>query len=295
MTETLTIAGCLQAAPQLAAVSDSPRLDVEILLAHILEKSRTYLFTWPEKKLLPAQAKLFQEYFQRRLSGEPVAHIIGQREFWSLPFFVDNTTLIPRPDTELLVEATLNLFAEDAPEQTRKLLDLGTGTGAILLALAHEKKHWQCVGVDKSPAAVALAEKNRAHLQLANACIQQSDWFASLAYNRFDIIVSNPPYIDPADPHLQQGDVRFEPRSALVAENKGLADIEWIAQQAPHYLLSEGWLLVEHGYNQGAAVRDVFEYCGYVQVKTLRDYGDNERVTLGQVAIAHQHPGEGNS
>lgn len=290
MTDMLTIAGCLQAAPQLAAVSDSPRLDVEILLGHILEKPRTYLFTWPEKALTAAQAQLFEISFQRRLNGEPVAHIIGQREFWSLPFFVDNTTLIPRPDTELLVEAALNLFVEDAPEQTRNLLDLGTGTGAILLALAHEKKHWQCVGVDKSAAAVALAEKNRTHLQLANACIQQSDWFASLGSDRFDVIVSNPPYIDPADPHLQQGDVRFEPLSALIAENHGLADIEWIAQQASNYLLPQGWLLVEHGYNQGEAVRNLFERYGYVQVKTLRDFGDNERVTLGQIALEANHP-----
>lgn len=286
MTETLTIADCLHAAPQLAAVSDSPRLDVEIFLAHILEKSRTYLFTWPEKTLTTAQAQSFETCFQRRLQGEPVAHIVGQREFWSLSFFVDNTTLIPRPDTELLVESALIIFSEDAPEQPRAVLDLGTGTGAILLALAHEKKHWNCVGVDKSPAAVALAEKNRVYLQVANAGILQSDWFASLGSNRFDIIVSNPPYIDPADPHLQQGDVRFEPATALVAGNNGLADIEWIAQHSPNYLLPDGWLLIEHGYDQGDAVRELFAGYGFAQVKTLRDFGDNERVTLGQISVS---------
>src|SRR5690606_35975965 len=184
------------------------------------------------------------------------------------------------PDTELLVETALNIFTEDTPEQARSLLDLGTGTGAILLALAHEKKHWNCVGVDKSPTAVALAEKNRTHLQLANARILQSDWFASVDSSRFDIIVSNPPYIDPTDPHLQQGDVRFEPRAALVAENNGLADIEWIAQHSLNYLLPDGWLLIEHGYDQGEAVRKLFECYGFAQVKTLRDFGDNERVTL---------------
>lgn len=290
MAETLTIAKCLHAAPQLAAVSDSPRLDIEILLAHILDKPRTYLSTWPEKALSTAQAQLFETFFQRRLNGEPIAHIVGLREFWSLPFFVDNTTLIPRPDTELLVEAALNIFAKDAPQQARSLLDLGTGTGAILLALAHEKQYWQCVGVDKSPAAVALAEKNRMHLQLTNAHILHSDWFARIASNRFDIIVSNPPYVDPADPHLQQGDVRFEPRTALVAENNGLADIEQITQQAPDYLLRGGWLLIEHGYDQGEPVRELFERKGFEQVQTLRDFGDNERVTLGQYLFPEQRP-----
>ncbi len=176
-----TIANCLQQFPQLADVSDSPRLDIEIILTHILQKNRTYLFTWPEKELTAEQAQTFNEFFARRLTGEPVAHIIGQREFWSLPLMVNNSTLIPRPDTELLVEATLGLFAEDEGNQTRRLLDLGTGTGAIVLALANEKKSWQCIGVDRELAAVELAEKNRAHFNLNNVKILQSDWFSMLA------------------------------------------------------------------------------------------------------------------
>lgn len=279
----ITIANCLQKFPQLADVSDSPRLDIEIFLTYILQKNRTYLFTWPEQELTDEQTKVFNEFFARRLTGEPVAHIIGQREFWSLSLKVNNSTLIPRPDTELLVEATLGLFAEDEENKPRRLLDLGTGTGAIALALAHEKKIWQCVGVDKELAAIELAEKNRVQLNLHNVKIHQSDWFSALANEaRFDVILSNPPYIDPDDEHLREGDVRFEPLSALVAGNKGLADLELIIAQAPNYLTQNGWLLVEHGYDQGSAVRDLFTANHFDQVNTFRDFGGNERVTIGR-------------
>jgi release factor glutamine methyltransferase len=279
----LTIADCLKKSSQLADLSDSPRLDIEILLTHILQKNRTYLFTWPEKELTAEQAQTFNEFFARRLTGEPIAHIIGQREFWSLPLMVNNSTLIPRPDTELLVEAALGLFCDDESNQSRRLLDLGTGTGAIVLVLAHEKKSWQCVGVDKESAAVELAEKNRVQLKLHNVEIQQSDWFSALETEApFDIIVSNPPYIDPADEHLKEGDVCFEPLSALIADNHGLADLEFIISHTPQYLTANGWLLVEHGYDQGAAVRDLFVASHFDQVNTFRDFGGNERVTLGR-------------
>lgn len=284
MSESLTIAVCLRLAQQLAAVSESPRLDIEILLAHILQKDRTFLFTWPETALTREQEDQFTAAFERRLGGEPVAHIIGQREFWSLPLFVNNTTLIPRPDTELLVETILNLFASDMHNQPRQVLDLGTGTGAIVLALAHEKKHWHCLGVDNQPDAVQLAQRNRDHLQLHNVTIRQSDWFTAVDQTDFDVIVSNPPYIAADDPHLQQGDVRFEPLSALVADNQGFRDIENIVQQAKHYLLPNGWLLIEHGYQQGLAVRRLFEQSGYAAIQTLSDLGGNERVTLGKKA-----------
>jgi release factor glutamine methyltransferase len=279
---TLTIAQCLGFSPQLASVSDSPRLDIELLLAHILQKNRTYLFAWPEKDLTSVQVEQFEAYFARRLSGEPVAHILGRREFWSLPLAVNNSTLIPRPDTELLVESALELFAQDSAQKLRHCLDLGAGTGAIVLAIASEKPYWQLLGVDKSSDAVALAEQNRAHLQFSHVCIRQSDWFAQIPAQQFDVIVSNPPYIDPQDPHLQQGDLRFEPRSALVAEHGGLADIEQIVADSWSYLTETGWLLLEHGYDQAETVRDLFRARGFVQVKTHRDYGGNERVTLGQ-------------
>lgn len=278
-----TIASCKSLASQLGDVSDSPRLDIEIFLTHILQKDRTYLFTWPEKELTSEQAQTFNDFFSRRLTGEPVAHIIGQREFWSLPLMVNNSTLIPRPDTELLVEATLGLLAGDEEDQPRRLLDLGTGTGAIVLALANEKPAWQCVGVDKELAAVELAEKNRQQLELPNVKILPSDWFSALENETpFDVIVSNPPYIDPQDEHLTQGDVRFEPLSALIADNKGLADLELIIAQAPKFLTANGWLLVEHGYDQGAAVRELFEQNHFEQINTFRDFGGNERVTIGK-------------
>ena len=280
---SISIAKCLQQFSQLAMVSDTPRLDIEIILAHVLQKNRTYLFTWPEKTLTELESILFSDLFARRLAGEPVAHIIGVREFWSLELMVNSSTLIPRPDTELLVDIALGLFADDTLQQSRRLLDLGTGTGAIALALASEKKSWQCIAVDKEIAAVELAEKNRTKLNLPNVRIQQSDWFTTVtSETKFDIIISNPPYIDPADPHLAQGDVRFEPLSALVANNKGLADLELIITGAKKYLLQNGWLLVEHGYEQANAVRDFFLRNAYADIKTVRDLGGNERVTLGR-------------
>jgi release factor glutamine methyltransferase len=279
-----TIAQCLAKATILAAVSDTPRLDLEIILAHILHKNRTYLFTWPEKVLTDIEQQQFNVCFNRRLTGEPVAHIMGVREFWSLPLSVNNSTLIPRPDTELLVEAALELFVSDGKNIQRKLLDLGTGTGAIVLALAHENPRWQCVGLDKESAAVELAEQNRLQLNLQNVSVKQSDWFSALdKQERFHIVVSNPPYIDPTDKHLQQGDVRFEPLSALIADNKGLADLEFIITHAPSYLEKDGWLLVEHGYDQGESVRTFFLQHHFIHVKTLRDIANNERVTVGQV------------
>lgn len=278
----MTVSQCLQLARELQSVSDSARLDIELILCHILQKNRTWLFTWPDKMLTAEQQQLFNDFLLRRKNGEPIAHIIGQREFWSLPLLVNKSTLIPRPDTELLVETALELFADDSSTQTRKCLDLGTGTGAIALAIASEKPHWQLLGVDKSAEAVALAESNRAQLGFRNVQMQQSDWFAHIPQQEFDVIVSNPPYIDPQDSHLEAGDVRFEPRSALVADNHGLADIELIIQQSGDYLAAEGWLLLEHGYDQGEAVRDLFVARGFIQVETRRDLGGNERISIGR-------------
>lgn len=277
----ISVAQCLQRARELESISDSARLDIELILCHLLQKNRTWLFTWSDKTLSPEQHQQFEQFFQRRKNGEPVAHILGQREFWSLPLAVNNSTLIPRPDTELLVETLLELFAQDSLQQTRKCLDLGTGTGAIVLAIASEKTHWQLLGVDKSLDAVALAEDNRAHLGFKNVQVQQSDWFAQIPPQEFDVIVSNPPYIDPQDPHLSQGDVRFEPRSALIADNKGLADLEWIIAQSWGYLSPQAWLLLEHGYDQAGAVRALLQARGFTRVETRQDYGGNDRVTIG--------------
>lgn len=282
LMSNFSVAQCLQRARELDSVSDSPRLDIELILCHLLQKNRTWLFTWSDKTLSAVEFEQFHTMFERRKAGEPIAHILGQREFWSLPLKVNNSTLIPRPDTELVIEVALELFAQDQTTQARNCLDLGTGTGAIALALASEKKHWQLLAVDFSAEAVALAQENRAHLSFTNVQVQQSDWFAQIPAQRFDLIVSNPPYIDPQDAHLEQGDVRFEPRSALIAGNKGMADIEHIIAQAPRYLTAGGYLLLEHGFDQGAAVRTLFSAQQFIQVQTRRDYGGNERVTLAQ-------------
>ncbi|WP_444929972.1 peptide chain release factor N(5)-glutamine methyltransferase [Microbulbifer sp. SSSA002] len=258
--------------------SDSARLDAELLLGSVLGRERTWLYTWPEYELNEAEQARFEQLLQRRQAGEPVAHLIGEREFWSLPLKVDASTLIPRPDTELLVETALEFF----PQGRLRALDLGTGTGAIALALASERPGWEIIAAEKSPAAVGLAEENRRSLKLHNVEIIQSDWFSNVAPQPFSLIVSNPPYIDAADPHLVQGDVRFEPRSALVAERQGLADIEHIAATASDYLENGGWLMVEHGWQQADSVREIFSAVGLQRVSSRRDYAGWERITLGQ-------------
>lgn len=280
----VSVAECLRRAPELAAVSDSARLDLELLLCQILERDRIWLYTWPEALLNDAQRLEFERLLARRLAGEPLAHITGRRDFWSLSLQVDASTLIPRPDTESLVEATLECFADDPGNQPRALLDLGTGTGAVALALASEKPHWQLLGLDLSPVAVELAERNRVELGLTNVEFWQSDWFSALSgAERFDAIVSNPPYIAPEDPHLSQGDLRFEPHSALVAKDEGLADLAWIAKRAPDYLKAGGWLLLEHGWEQGPDVRRLLTQVGFRAVETLRDLGDQERISRGRL------------
>nr|WP_026291562.1 peptide chain release factor N(5)-glutamine methyltransferase [Marinobacterium rhizophilum] len=276
MPMSLTIATALQCAPQLVA-SDSPRLDLELLLCHVLECGRSYLFMHPERALSPQQAADFNALLQRRLAGEPVAHLTGRRGFWTLDLEVSADTLIPRPDTETLVEQALELL----PNGAYRVADLGTGTGAIALALASERSQWSLVGCDRVAGAVALAQRNAARLGLANVSFVQGSWFEPLQ-GRFAMIVSNPPYIDPADPHLGQGDVRFEPRSALVADEAGLADIRRIAEGARSTLETGGWLLFEHGFDQGEAVRALLKGLGYCEVSTLPDLGGRDRVTRGR-------------
>lgn len=260
--------------------SPTPRLDAELLLAHALGKSRSYLHTWPERELDAPQLERYQAALARRQAGEPVAYILGQQGFWSLELEVASHTLIPRPDTELLVETVLALL----PARPAALLDLGTGTGAIALALASERPAWQITGVDRVPEAVALAERNRTRLKLSNASFVASHWFSALDGQRYQLIVSNPPYIAADDRHLAEGDVRFEPSSALVAGADGLDDIRLIIQQAPGYLETGGWLLLEHGFDQAAAVRELLSARGFVTVESRRDLGGHERISLGQWA-----------
>jgi release factor glutamine methyltransferase len=258
--------------------SPTPRLDAELLLAHALGKSRSYLHTWPERELDAPQLERYQAAIVRRQAGEPVAYILGQQGFWSLELEVAAHTLIPRPDTELLVETVLALL----PATPAALLDLGTGTGAIALALASERPAWRLTGVDRVSEAVALAERNRARLKLSNANFAESHWFSVLVGHRFQLIVSNPPYIAADDRHLAEGDVRFEPSSALVAGADGLDDIRLIIQQAPGYLEAGGWLLLEHGFDQAAAVRELLSARGFSEVESRRDLGGHERISLGR-------------
>ncbi|MBX8492657.1 peptide chain release factor N(5)-glutamine methyltransferase [Pseudomonas lijiangensis] len=264
-----------------AELPDSPtaRLDAELLLAAALGKPRSFLHTWPERIVSTEAALTFASYLQRRRTGEPVAYILGQQGFWKLDLEVAPHTLIPRPETEMLVEAALELIPAFAPAQ---VLDLGTGSGAIALALANERHLWKVTAVDRVLEAVALAERNRQRLQLDNAVVLNSHWFSALEQNRqFDLIISNPPYIADADPHLEAGDVRFEPSSALVAGADGLDDLRAIVQQAPAYLRSGGWLLLEHGYDQGTEVRNLLTANGFDRVQTRRDLGEHERITFG--------------
>lgn len=263
----------------LEEVSDSAKLDAQVLLGFTLGKAINYLYTWPEKVLSVEEALTFNLLLKERLSGKPIAYITGVKEFWSLPFYCNASTLIPRPDTEILIEQILFETEEHFKGEVR-CLDLGTGTGAIALALASENKHWKIDAIDFNEEAIALAKKNAKQLALPHVNIYQSDWFSNVEeQNLFDVIISNPPYIDENDIHLSQGDVRFEPLSALVAENSGLADIEKISKDAKNYLKQGGYLFFEHGYNQGQAVRNIMMSLGYKQVKTIQDYGENDRVT----------------
>lgn len=266
-----------------AAQIDSPtaQLDAELLLAFVLEKPRSYLYTWPDKTVSEPQAAAFMALLKRRQQGEPVAYLLGRQGFWTLDLQVAEHTLIPRADTELLVEAALQLADANT---ALNVLDLGTGTGALALALASERLGWSVTGVDRIESAVTLAQSNQRQLGLSNVQFLPSHWFSALTDQRYDLIVSNPPYIAANDPHLEQGDVRFEPLSALVSGVDGLDDLRLIIAQAPSYLTASGWLLLEHGFDQSAAVRALLEQAGFVGVTSQCDLSGHERISLGRLS-----------
>ena len=261
------------------AGSDEAANDAQVLLSHTLEKDRTWLFTWTDDVVDEEHRNRFRKLITRRAQGEPVAHITGSRAFWTLQLQVNEHTLIPRPETEHLVEKALQLGDAD---RTLQILDLGTGSGAIALAIASERPKWRITACDRSEAALQIARSNARRLGLKKVDFTVSDWFAAI-HGRFDLIISNPPYIAETDPHLRQGDLRFEPRSALAAGIDGLDDIRRIVSDAYEHLNSSGWLLFEHGFDQGAAAREILQQSGYTQIFTERDLASLERLSGGKL------------
>lgn len=274
-----------QAAETLAATSYSPRADAEILLAHVLGKSRTYLFTWPEKQLEPEQEKCFRELIARRQAGEPIAYIVGAREFWSREFLVTPDVLIPRPETELLVELALERIPQDRP---CLIADLGAGSGAIAVTIALERPQATVLASDISAQALTVAKANAERLGARNVEFVLSDWLDGWPPQRFDLIVSNPPYIVEGDPHLAEGDLRFEPAGALASGKDGLDAVRRIAADARQWLKPGGALLLEHGYDQAEAVQALLREFGYTDVASQRDLLGHGRVTLGLLPADRQ-------
>lgn len=274
--KALSVAEALLWARQQFEAMDEAALDVEILLADAIDKNRTWLKTWPEYLLSEDQISRFEDFVSRRRQGEPTAYIIGQQEFWSLTFKVTRDTLIPRPETEMLVEQALQRIPE---KEHFNVADLGTGSGAIALAIASERPQATVWALDMSEPALTVAEANAQSNKIDNVAFEQGSWLSDWQHGLLDMIVSNPPYVAPNDPHL--ADLVYEPVTALVAEDKGLSDIRQITQQAADHLKLGGYLLFEHGYDQGQAVREILQQAGFEQIETIKDYAGQDRVTLG--------------
>lgn len=251
----------------------------EVLLAHVLGRPRGFLKAFPECALDAAQWQTFQDLIARRAGGEPVAYLTGTREFWSLQLCVTPDVLIPRPETERLVELALERIPQHA---AWRIVDLGAGSGAIALAIASERPCCTIVATDASAAALHIASDNATRLNLSNVIFHEGRWYEAVNGERFDLIVSNPPYVAPGDPHLSQGDLRFEPPAALASADDGLHDLRIIVQGATTYMKAGGWLLVEHGYDQQRAVRELFDTAGFVDVTGYADLADVPRVVAGR-------------
>lgn len=270
---------------------DGARRDAQVLLGFVLNKPREFLFTHPEYVLTTDEQSAYDALINKRRFGAPVAYLVGERAFWTLDLEVSPAVLIPRPETELLVELALALPLADAAW----VVDLGTGSGAIALALASERRQWRLIATDNSEPALSVARRNAQKLGLANVELRLGEWCKALPANmRVDMIVSNPPYIDKADPHLQIGDLRFEPKTALVAQEQGFLDLRMICGQAASVLHPGGWLLLEHGYQQSEVVRHLLEQQEFTEICSKRDLGGHERVSLGRKPLAlvrEQEPG----
>ncbi|WP_414830934.1 peptide chain release factor N(5)-glutamine methyltransferase [Alteromonas sp. H39] len=274
----MTVSEALAWAQKRLATQDDAAVAARVLLASATEQSQTWLYTWPDKHLSDEQWATFQRVVERRSKGEPVAYILGYREFWSLTLRTSPSTLIPRPDTEVLVEAALSRLSSGS----QRVCDLGTGTGAIALAIASERPDCDVLGCDLLEEAVTLATCNASDNGITNASFVQSSWFDNL-HGRFEMIVTNPPYVEQQSRWLQKGDVRFEPHSALTSGVDGLDDIRIIVAQAPGFLSAGGWLLIEHGYTQGEAVRALLQRHGFAQTQTIVDLAGHDRVSVGRL------------
>lgn len=277
-----TIKHLLRWGGQSLAKNESARLEAEILMTHVLASTRSFLFANPEFELPDEQAQQFKKLIQLRTQGQPIAYLTGETEFWSLPLFISSDVLVPRPETELLVETAL----EKIPLQANwRIADLGTGSGAIALALASERTGCEVTATDISAPALNLARRNAQNLKLDNIEFHRGSWTQPLQ-GQFHIIVSNPPYVDAADPHLLQGDLRFEPRIALTPGHDGLSPIRSISEHAFRLLLDGGWLMFEHGWDQGPACREIMSRAGFTQVTTKQDLQGHDRVTIGSATTA---------
>ena len=258
--------------------TDSPEIDSQVLLCHCLSCETTFLHTWPDKELSSVQQRNFEQLIAQRQLGKPVAYLTGQRGFWSLDLKVTTDTLIPRPDTELLVSISL-----EKVDDYMLVADLGTGTGAIALSLAVEKPKATILAGDLSLSALTVAKENACNYHVDNVHFWQGSWLSAIADNSLDVIVSNPPYIEEEDPHLSQGDVRFEPISALSSGKDGLDDIRLIIKQAKCCLKENGWLLIEHGHHQAQQVQQLFKAVGFINVLSQQDLAGNDRVVMGRL------------
>lgn len=266
------------------AGSDSPRLDAQILLGHVLDRPRSYLYAHGEDLLTESERQQAEALLEQRLAGHPIAHLLGRREFWSQELEVSPDTLIPRPETEITLELALEKIPAGADWA---LLDLGTGSGALALMLALERPGCRVTAIDISSAALAVARRNRERLGADNLELLEGDWFTPVAGRRFQLIVSNPPYVAERDPHLDSGDVRFEPRRALAAGPAGLDDLEQLVRQAPDHLEPGGWLILEHAFDQAGAVASLLKKKGFIDIQCRPDLAGQPRASAGR------HPGGG--
>jgi release factor glutamine methyltransferase len=274
------------ATKQLYDSTETPRIDSEVLMQHVLQKDIAWLIGYGDTLATADHTKAFFDLVAKRYTGQPIAYLTGSRDFWTLKLKVNKNVLIPRPDTETLVEEAIERLPKD---RAIMVLDLGTGSGAIALSIAKERPLAKVIAIEYQAEALELAKQNALRNKIENVEFRQSDWFAAIdPSEQFDLIASNPPYVEPGDPHLQQGDLRFEPITALTAVESGFADIRNIIETAPSQLKDNGWLIIEHGFNQAERVAELFQNNGFSEVTLCQDINHLPRCTLGKKAIHHE-------